>query len=175
MKMLRMTKDEATFDQMATINSLWPGIRVTQINRKPDISLKDYIKDFDAIAWDCRVCELDLSDNNGDVLKFLHDIMAHSDFIKRGGILVQLVQTPVPATDSTPATVVYSYNHISRVVAETTQLTPITQPPKLDLEEEDKQAAEQGEVVQIEGDEDSSLQEELKNMPEEAKDKGDKK
>ena len=180
MKMLRMTKDAGSLDQMAAINAIRPGIQVTQVNRKPSIKLDNYIKDFDTISWDCHIAELDLSDNNGDVLKFIHDIMSHSDFMKRGGILVQLVKTQIPETETTPATIVYSYNHITRVVAETIPWIPPPPPDKLDLDKDDdeevKQAAEQGEVVTIEdnGNKDPKVLKALEEMPADADKNKDK-
>lgn len=169
MKMVRMSKDPASFDQMAAINSLWPGIQVIQINRKPSVKLDKYIDDFDSIAWDCQVAEIDLSDSDGDVLKFVYDIINHSDFVKRGGVLVQLVATPIPATETTPATVVYNYNQILQAIVNTRLLTPPDPPPKLDLNNEDE-SNEDGEVIPIE-ESDSTLLEELKELPDNEKDK----
>lgn len=182
MKMVRMSNDPASFDQMAAINAIRPGIQVTQIKRKPSIKLENYVKDFDTIAFDCHIAEIDLSDSNGDVLKFVYDIINHSDFVKRGGILVQLVSTQIPATETTPATVVYSYNQILQAVVSTQPLIPPSKPPKLELEdkegeqEAEKENGKQGEVVPIEdnGNKDPKVLKALEEMPADADKNKDK-
>ena len=85
------------------------------------------------------------------MLKFVHEVLQKSEFIKRGGILVQLVDDGRTAT----------YKAMLQVAITTQELIV-------------PQQAEEGEVVPID-DKDPALLEELKEMPEEAKDKGDKK
>ena len=152
MKMLRFTENPMTGTRMNAILSLWPNVEITQINRKPTALVDDYIRDFDALTWDCQVAEIDLGANDGDVLKFVHEVLQKSEFIKRGGILVQLVDDGRTAT----------YKAMLQVAITTQELIV-------------PQQAEEGEVVPIEGNEEDSLLDELKEMPEEAKDKGDKK
>ena len=91
MKMVRMTEEGLSSDQMQLIESYWPNTVVVQENRLPTTELCGYLDDFDKIAHDAHIVELDLSEGGVDLLKYVHRIIVDSAFWKRGGLLVRLV------------------------------------------------------------------------------------
>lgn len=92
MKILRFTTEPITFDQHQILATLWPNSIIVQENRRPSIETKDYVKDFDRLALDYAVVELETGDeDDGDMLKYVSDVLKHSDFCRRGGLIIRLV------------------------------------------------------------------------------------
>lgn len=137
MSMIRYTTEPLTGKHMVDIVRLWPGIRVTQVNKAPKIGEK-WLNNFDSAVAHAKVVEIETDQSRGDTFKFIHGVLKDSEFIKRGGILIRAVSEDGEFSH---------YELIQRVGFQLMKLTP----PEAQVEEN---------VQQI-----PDLKEQLKELP----------
>ena len=107
MKVVRLTRHDASKEQVSELNRLFPGSQVVKVSETLPVNSREAVTRFDEIAQDAEVVEAVLPVN------LLEAVIKFSNFVKRGGKVIRAV-TNRRLDDENGA--VFEFDHYEQVV-----------------------------------------------------------
>jgi len=107
MKLVRLTRHDASKEQGKEINRLFPGSQVVKVSETLPSNSREAVARFDEIVQDAEVVEAVLPVN------LLEAVIKFSNFVKRGGKVIRAVTNRKLDEDGNA---VFEFDHYEQVV-----------------------------------------------------------